>query len=306
MARTAASALLAAVEVYNKPTVEFREQTLSMLITNAWEVLLKARIVQQSNGRVSAIYRRKKNSRRLDKDKVTKAPRTLSLKRVLQLVDIPNAIRDNIRGMMHIRNEATHVGMLSGEARQKILEYGTASVQNFIAISYDWFGENIEAPYLLPVGFIGNANVVTQTYSRGQRELIRTLTNIAAHNNENDSQFSVTLQVDVSLNRNISGGGNIGITDDPNVPRVAISDEEAMKRFYCNYLELVAMCAARYTNFKRGKQFNEAMKSVKADPNCAHHRRHNPKNTQSGVTVFYNPDSAFNILDQAFCRIKIS
>ena len=57
MARCAASALLAAIEIYNKPTVEYREQTLALLVTNAWEVLLKARIVQQSGGKLETLYR---------------------------------------------------------------------------------------------------------------------------------------------------------------------------------------------------------------------------------------------------------
>ena len=59
MARCAGAALLAAIEIYNKPTVEYREQTFALLVTNAWEVLLKARIVQLSGGRLNSIYRRK-------------------------------------------------------------------------------------------------------------------------------------------------------------------------------------------------------------------------------------------------------
>ena len=60
MARCAGAAMLGAIEIYNKPTVEYREQTFAMLITNAWEILLKARIVQLRGGRLQAIYRRKR------------------------------------------------------------------------------------------------------------------------------------------------------------------------------------------------------------------------------------------------------
>ena len=55
MARCAASAVLAAIEIYNKPTVEYREQTFALLMVNAWEILLKARLLQQAGGKVTAI-----------------------------------------------------------------------------------------------------------------------------------------------------------------------------------------------------------------------------------------------------------
>ena len=55
MARCAGEALLAAVEIYNKPRVEYREQTVAFLLVNAWEVIIKARIV---NSRVGVESRR--------------------------------------------------------------------------------------------------------------------------------------------------------------------------------------------------------------------------------------------------------
>src|SRR3989304_5738000 len=49
------SAMLAAIEVYNKPTFEYREEAYSILAVNAWELLLKARILQIDNNKTSAI-----------------------------------------------------------------------------------------------------------------------------------------------------------------------------------------------------------------------------------------------------------
>ena len=66
MVRCAASTVLAAIEIYNKPTAEYREQTFALLMANAWETLLKARLVQQSGGKENVIYRRKQGSRRYE------------------------------------------------------------------------------------------------------------------------------------------------------------------------------------------------------------------------------------------------
>ena len=56
MARSAKAAMLAAVEIYNKTAFEFREEAFCVLIINAWEVLLKARIVSQNRNRLEIIY----------------------------------------------------------------------------------------------------------------------------------------------------------------------------------------------------------------------------------------------------------
>ena len=131
MARCAASAVLAAIEIYNKPTVEYCEQTFALLMVNAWEILLKARLLQQAGGKVTAIYRREDSSRRYQRDSRTREPLTLGLTEVLGQAAPPREVRDNISGLVEVRNRAAHLGVLAPDARQAILAFGTASVQNF-------------------------------------------------------------------------------------------------------------------------------------------------------------------------------
>lgn len=42
----AESAMVAAIEVYNKPAFRYREETFALLAINAWELLLKARLLK--------------------------------------------------------------------------------------------------------------------------------------------------------------------------------------------------------------------------------------------------------------------
>ena len=146
MARCAASAVLAAIEIYNKPTVEYREQTFALLMVNAWEILLKARLVQQAGGKMAAIYRREDSSRRYRRDPQTREPLTIGLAEALGRADIPREVRDNISGLVEVRNRAAHLGVLAPDARQAVLAFGTASVQNFLRVSSRWFGEAPEVP----------------------------------------------------------------------------------------------------------------------------------------------------------------
>ena len=52
----AEAALLAAIEVYNKPAFAYREETFSILALNAWELLLKAKLVADNNNDPRCIY----------------------------------------------------------------------------------------------------------------------------------------------------------------------------------------------------------------------------------------------------------
>lgn len=49
------AAMLGALEVYNKPNFPHRTDTFAILAFNAWELLLKARILQLDGNRIQAI-----------------------------------------------------------------------------------------------------------------------------------------------------------------------------------------------------------------------------------------------------------
>ena len=303
IARCAREALLAAVEIYNKPRVEYREQTVAFLLVNAWEVIIKARIVQQSGGRIQAIYRRKRNSRRYlyseDGD-----IRTIQIRGALNRSGLPEEIKSNILGLVKIRNQATHLGVLGPALKQAILEFSTASVQNFVKTYGNWFGEPIEAPYLLPLGFVGTAQSAVTTYPVRQRQLLEELSELAKSHYSADSDYSVVMQVRVELNRGISGGGNIGLTNDPSFPKVSISDDEALKTFSSTYNQLVDKCRGRYPGFKSNQRFYKAMKSVHQDPKCTYERKLDPTTENSIKKRFYNLEQTLAQLDQEYAKSK--
>ena len=261
MARCASAALLAAVEIYNKPTVEAREATFAMLITHAWEVLIKARIVQQSGSTLESIYRTESGNPKsyvLDSD--TSEPLTISLDQAIARVSIPGEVTANIRGLAKIRNTAVHLGVLEPEVRNTILGYGTASVLNFIKLSGRWFVESPEIPYLLPVGFIGSSSISRGTVPRSQKDLLKILNGLSRANSSQQrerSDYDVSINVEVNLSRGISSGGQIGITNDPNAPLTRISDTESFEYYSHSYNELVDACRERYKCFKANAQIQQ-------------------------------------------------
>ena len=303
MARCAREALLAAVEIYNKPQAEYREQTVAFLLVNAWEILAKARIVQQSKGKIEAIYQRKRNSRHY-KCNSDGEVLTIEIRGALNRSGLPEEVKSNINGLVKVRNQATHLGVLVPELKQSILEFSTAGVQNFVKIYAEWFQESFDAPYFLPLGFIGTAQTTVSKYPVRQRQLLKELSDLTKSDGSSDSGYSTVMQIRVELNRGLSGGGNIGLTNDPNVPKVSISDDEALKTFSISYSELVDKCRSRYPEFKQNTRFHSTMNRVNQDPKCTYERKLDPRTEKSSKKRFYNLEKALAKLDDEYGNSK--
>ena len=87
-------AFILGLEIYNKPTIKYRIEGFSFFIVNAWELMLKAKLVVDG---VSIYY----------KDNPT---RTLSVSDVVSKVysDIHTRIRLNLERIIELRNISTH------------------------------------------------------------------------------------------------------------------------------------------------------------------------------------------------------
>ncbi len=92
----AKEAFLLAIEVYNKPSIRYRVEGFSFFICNAWELMLKARIIQTAGE--DAIY---------FKDH---PERTISLEACIKAVFTNEhaPIRKNLEKIVELRNTSTH------------------------------------------------------------------------------------------------------------------------------------------------------------------------------------------------------
>jgi len=54
--RKAEEAILAAIELYNKPDFRYREEAFAVLSLNAWELLLKAKLLAESGNHARALF----------------------------------------------------------------------------------------------------------------------------------------------------------------------------------------------------------------------------------------------------------
>lgn len=89
-------AFIMGLEIYNKPTIKYRIEGFSFFICNAWELMLKAYIINKENE--EAIYFK-------DSD-----DRTISLENAVEKI-FPNkhgALRKNLVQIIELRNTSTH------------------------------------------------------------------------------------------------------------------------------------------------------------------------------------------------------
>ena len=146
-------ACLAAIEIYNKPNFQYREEAFSILVINAWELLLKARIVQQNSGSLRSIEVREPrvnkdgSKSKLQQRKLNRSGNsmTISLNRAAGLVRSYSAngidvrCAENLNLLQEIRDNAIHLYNVSPGLGKRIQEVGSATLKNFVAAAEKWF-----------------------------------------------------------------------------------------------------------------------------------------------------------------------
>lgn len=122
-------AYVLALETINRLSIKYRVESFAHLISNAWEVLLKARVLDTSKSRRAIYYKKKRNERK----------RTLSLRDAVAKV-IPNGkdpVRRNLEKVAELRDDATH--FVISEVPRDVLLLFQACVINYHKKLNEWF-----------------------------------------------------------------------------------------------------------------------------------------------------------------------
>lgn len=124
-------AYILALETINQLSIRYRVETFCYLLCNAWELLLKAKILDNMNNDHNAIYRGKK--------KRGERRESLSLRECLERV-IPNQTdpeRRNIERIADLRDESVH--LVIGDIPNDVLCLLQAGVINYHRRLNEWF-----------------------------------------------------------------------------------------------------------------------------------------------------------------------
>ncbi|MDE2786506.1 MAG: DUF3644 domain-containing protein [Chloroflexota bacterium] len=131
-----------ALETINRLTIQYRLEAFCYLFCNAWELLLKARLLAANDSDESAIYYRNQGPNK----------RSLSLHDCLNRIfpDVSNPIRRNIECVEELRDEAVH--LVITRIPQDVMGLFQAGVVNYHKCLNRWFGKSLSDG--VPVGMM--------------------------------------------------------------------------------------------------------------------------------------------------------
>lgn len=126
-------AYILALETINRLTIQYRLETFCYLICNAWELLLKAKILEEKGKEDSIYYKEKKEKTR----------RSLSLSDCLNKIiqNQKDPIRRNIERVEELRNESAH--LVISQVPRDVLCLFQACVINYHKRLNEWFGTSL-------------------------------------------------------------------------------------------------------------------------------------------------------------------
>lgn len=320
------AAYFATIEIHNKPNIPYRYETTTLLLMNAWELLLKA-FVKKYIKKMS-IY--------------TKDGHTISLDKAIGYVEEyiniiePKAFvatKENLLLIEKYRNNIVHY--YNEQLEPYIFMLTAKGALNYVDFMKKYFRKDILAEdglFILPLGFklpfkpedflskraaqyISSSEskefvesmvkIITELDSKGIEDTIVIGFDIYLENVKRmkNSDLLVAITSQESADVNFAKVNRIQVTNDPNAQKVHLSDEEFVKQYPLSYGDVCSKCRETIKGFKQSHKFNSIMTEIKKNAQFAFTRKLNPNSSKSSKTTFY-AESVINEIASRYLEEK--
>jgi|GEM_PF-351325 len=321
----AVAAFFSAVEIHNKPRIEYRYPSSTLLIINAWELLLKA-FLYKNTGSTSIYEKPKKGESR-------SYPRTISLDKAIAKVREEinkseptyfDAIAENIEALGDYRDQFAHY--FERELDPVVFMLLSKSVIDFNKFIEKWFNKNImqsENLILLPIGFQlpfeptdflckKLSNETASSYVLSINERIKRLNGagvtesivvgfeIAYAGVKNPKNADIIAKI-VSQSEeatHITQHKVYRLTGSRDAASAVISEDEVLKQYPYSKAELKEKVKEAFPEIKLGKVFESIVAITKQMREYSYSRTNNPKAKRKQETYFYNDVAVAFIIDE--------
>jgi Domain of unknown function (DUF3644) len=312
----AVAATVAAIEVYNKPDFQYRNETFAVLAVNGWELLFKAKWLVDHDNDIRSLYvaqPQKKKDGTLSKRAKIKGTRsgnpfTHGIEflggRLVQQKRLDAAVWKNIELLLEIRDSAVHFYNQSPAFALRLYEVGAASVKNFVAVLGDWFKRDLSEfnLYLLPLSFAGTPSKSKTVFNVEEKKFLSYLAGIEPRTADPSGRFSVTVNVDVKFVRSKSRDAMpVIVTKDRKATAIQLTEEQIREKYPWDYNRLTSECQKRYSDFKVVDEYHEMRRKLLADPRFGTIRYLDPGNPRSSKKPFFDPNILVE-LDKHYAR----
>lgn len=291
----AISAMLAGIEIYNKPGFPYRAESFAILAINGWELLLKAKWLYDNQNQMESLYVTEKDGS--IKKSRSNAPFTHGLdylaKKFVADKVLNSLAWNNIQLLLEIRDSSIHFYNKSS-IRTTIYGISAACVKNFATAVRNWFNKDL-SEYdisLMPLAFIDipqNADGII--LSSSEHNFLSFLETIGNSEYDSESPYAVIVNVDVKFTKsNDADSLDVRITTDPSALSVRLTEEQIREKYPWDYNELTQRCRNRYQDFKVNKEYHTIRKAYEGDQKFAITRFLDPGNPRSAKKPFFNPN----------------
>ncbi len=301
--------MLAAVEIYNKPNFAYREECFAILAINAWELIFKARILQLSNNKMSALlkYQKRKKANGELSEKLYRVKNrsgtymSIGLFKSADLLEsdygdkIHKSVRENLELLCEVRDNSVHFFNKGFDISKVVQELGTANLKNYLTLVRQWFGTDMSNYnfFLMPLAFVREETKVKAiSMNSDERKLIKFLRDKTKSSDEdNPDEFNVALHLDVKFSKSKDDGAQkVRITNDPDATAVTLSEEDIRDKYPWDYDILTTRLRKRYTDFKANQTYHDLRKPLEDDERFCRKRFLDPAKTSGVGKCFYNPN----------------
>ena len=298
-------AMVAAIEIYNKPGLSYRNESFAILAVNGWELLLKSRWLDLNGNRKRSLYvyeprttlKGKRSAKRYIKRTHSGTPFTIGLSYLAeQLANrkiLDNSARKNLSILIEFRHSATHFYNHSPAFATRLYEIGAACVKNFVNTVQDWFGRDVSEFDLhpMPITFLDLAPVVHGTLLNAEESrFLEFLDSMDEPDADPASRFSVTVNVEFRFTKSKARDAlPVQVTKDPSALPVNLTEEDIRERYPWDYATLTERFKQSYKDFKVNSKYHRIRAHLQTDDRFCHRRFLDPGNPKSSKKLFFNP-----------------
>jgi hypothetical protein len=298
----AVQAASSAIELYNKPNFLYREESFTILMVNAWELLLKAKLLNDNNNKLSCIYSLKqadgKNGKSYKKPRyeelLSKNKKTITVEKAMERLSLPKDLKDQLGTIIEIRNNAIHFYNESKIFDNKLLEVGTATLKSFTEMLGEWFNYPIGKYklFLIPLAFDIPENFDASALAKESVSHQKLLRYIAKkeENSDKTSKHRISLRVNVRFDRDTTGIP-VHLTGNGGAPITIDSEEKFRKKYSWSYKDnLIPKLRETYSDFSQNALFYRIKKELEKDINYSAERQLNWNKKNGSKQRFYSPN----------------
>ena len=299
-------AMAAAIEVYNKPGLPYRNESFAILAINGWELLLKAKWLDLHGHKKRSLYiyetretrTGKRSTRKYIKKTRSETPFTHDLSYLAkQLVNrniLDNSASQNIEIMLEFRDCATHFFNATPSFEHRLYEISAACVKNFANVTREWFGREVTEfnLHLMPLTFMAlPSSVEASLLNAEESSFLAFLESIDEPDVDPESPYSVSVNIELKFTKSKARDAfPVQVTGDSSAFPIQLTEEDIRQRYPWDYSTLTERCKQRYEGFRVNQQYHYIRKNLETDDRYGRTRLLDPSNANGQKKIFFNPN----------------